>query len=210
MRILALVLSFLATTASAHEFWIEPLAYQVEPEGRLEAHLVNGQDFAGTKIPYLPRGFANFLIFTDANTAARVTGRAGDLPALITAVIFRDGSNSYEAFSQKASYLFEKSPRDEWYNYAQRTMECTKKMMGLKLYLSLKNYGTDIFRAHIEQTHDLTGKFAEMIREQPDFELATGPQSNIICFRYIIDGLDVDVTAARAALCEMEDTPEVN
>ena len=82
MRILALVLSFFATTASAHEFWIEPLVYQVEPDGRLEAHLVNGQDFAGTNIPFLPRGFANFLMFTDANTAARVTGRAGDLPAL--------------------------------------------------------------------------------------------------------------------------------
>lgn len=82
MRILALVLSFFATTASAHEFWIEPLAYKVEADGRLEAHLVNGQDFAGTKIPYLPRGFANFLMFTDENTAARVTGRAGDLPAL--------------------------------------------------------------------------------------------------------------------------------
>lgn len=82
MRIFALVLGLLASSAQAHEFWIEPLAYQVEADGRLEAHLVNGQEFAGTKIPYLPRAFANFLMFTDANTAARVTGRAGDLPAL--------------------------------------------------------------------------------------------------------------------------------
>ena len=82
MRIFALVLSLFASPAVAHEFWIEPLAYQVEADGRLEAHLVNGQDFAGVKIPYLPRGFANFVTFTDINTAARVRGRAGDMPAL--------------------------------------------------------------------------------------------------------------------------------
>jgi uncharacterized GH25 family protein len=82
MRIFALVLSLLASPAVAHEFWIEPLAYQVEADGRLEAHLVNGQDFAGVKIPYLPRGFANFITFTEINTAARVRGRLGDMPAL--------------------------------------------------------------------------------------------------------------------------------
>ena len=82
MRILALVLSLFASPAVAHEFWIEPLAYQVEADGRLEANLVNGQDFAGVKIPYLPRGIANFVVFTDLNSAARVRGRAGDMPAL--------------------------------------------------------------------------------------------------------------------------------
>ena len=82
MRSLALVFALLAGPVTAHEFWIEPLAYQVDENGRLEADLVNGQDFAGTKIPYLPRGFVNFLTFTDANTAAAVTGRQGDLPAL--------------------------------------------------------------------------------------------------------------------------------
>lgn len=82
MRALALILAFLATPAAAHEFWIEPLAYQVPPDGRLEAHLVNGQDFAGPKVPYLPRGFVNFLMFTDPATAAKVSGRAGDSPAL--------------------------------------------------------------------------------------------------------------------------------
>ena len=82
MRIFALVLSLFACPAVAHEFWIEPLAYQVDSEGRLEANLVNGQDFEGVKIPYLPQGFANFVTFTDIKTAARVRGRPGDLPAL--------------------------------------------------------------------------------------------------------------------------------
>ncbi len=107
------------------------------------------------------------------------------MPSLITAVIFKDGDNSYKAFSQEASYLFNKKPSEEWYNYAHRTMECTKKMMGLKLYLSLKNFGTDIFKTHIEYTHSLTKNFANIINNKDDFELAVKPQSNIICFRYL-------------------------
>lgn len=82
MRIVALVFSLFASPVAAHEFWIEPLAYQVAADGRLEADLVNGQEFAGTKIPYLPRGFANFIAFTNAANVARIEGRPGDFPAL--------------------------------------------------------------------------------------------------------------------------------
>lgn len=81
MRIFALVFGLLATPVTAHEFWIEPLAYQVAPEGRLEADIVNGEGFAGTKLPYLPQRFANFVLFAGTE-AARVQGRPGDLPAL--------------------------------------------------------------------------------------------------------------------------------
>ena len=59
------------------------------------------------------------------------------MPALITAVVFREGGRSYEAFSAKASYLFERSAREEWYNFAHRTLECTKTMMGMRLFVSL-------------------------------------------------------------------------
>ena len=114
------------------------------------------------------------------------------MPALITAVIFKDGKSSYEPFSQKASYLFEKRADEEWFNYAHRTMECTKKMMGLKLYLSLKNFGTDIFTAHVEYTHEISVEFSEIITKNNDFELAVKPQSNIVCFRYIKNDLDED------------------
>lgn len=107
------------------------------------------------------------------------------MPALITGVFFKNGKHSYEAFSQKASYLFEKDHYEEWYNMAQRTMECTKNMMALKLYTSLMTYGTEFFESYIDQVYDLTKKFANMIEDSPDFELAVEPQCNIICFRYI-------------------------
>jgi len=106
------------------------------------------------------------------------------MPALITSVLFKEGLHSYEAFSQKASYLFEKEARDEWYNFAHRTVECTKTMMGFRLYVCLQIYGTDMFQKYIDYSYGLTKSFASVIQESSDFELGIEPESNIICFRY--------------------------
>jgi L-2,4-diaminobutyrate decarboxylase len=110
------------------------------------------------------------------------------MPALITAVVFREGGHSYEAFSQKASYLFEKSAAEEWYNYAHRTMECTKTMMGMRLFISLAAYGTDFFGGYIDAAWDLAREFARRLGGAADFELAVEPESNIVCFRYLKSG----------------------
>ncbi|MFH0946957.1 MAG: aminotransferase class I/II-fold pyridoxal phosphate-dependent enzyme [Planctomycetota bacterium] len=111
-------------------------------------------------------------------------------PALATAVLFRDGAHSYQAFSQKASYLFEKESREEWYNFAHRTMECTKSMMGMKLYVALAVLGTDLFSEFVTASYDLTDAFAREIQDSPHFELAVEPESNIICFRYRKPGVE--------------------
>lgn len=71
----------LATPVAAHEFWIEPLAYQIAPDDRLQAHLVNGEEFTGPRQPYLPNRFVNFVLFS-GDEAERVRGRPGDSPAL--------------------------------------------------------------------------------------------------------------------------------
>jgi L-2,4-diaminobutyrate decarboxylase len=110
------------------------------------------------------------------------------MPALITAVLFREGTRSYETFSAKASYLFEKPAREEWYNPAHRTMECTKTMMGMRLFVSLAALGTDFFAHTVTSVYDLARGFAVLLRESGDFETAVEPESNIVCFRYLKKG----------------------
>jgi len=110
------------------------------------------------------------------------------LPSLITAVIFKDGRRSYEAFSQQASYLFQGEARDEWYNFAQRTLECTKRALGVTLYGSLALHGTRVFAEHVRRSYGLARSFARMIRAEKGFELAVEPESNIVCFRYVGSG----------------------
>jgi L-2,4-diaminobutyrate decarboxylase len=112
------------------------------------------------------------------------------MPSLTTAVIFKNGRHSYSAFSQEASYLFENQPQDEWFNYAHRTMECTKIMMGAKLYMCVKLLGTRYFSDYIDYTYDLTREFAGLIQSTADFQLLCPPESNIICFRFIRPGMN--------------------
>ena len=81
MRCFALLLTLFAAPLSAHEFWIEPLDYQIEADGSLQANIVNGQEFEGIKLPYLPNRFVNFLLF-NGEDVQRVSGRPGDQPAM--------------------------------------------------------------------------------------------------------------------------------
>ena len=110
------------------------------------------------------------------------------MPALVTAVVFRDGGRSFEAFSQNASYLFEKTATEEWYNFAHRTLECTKTMMGMRLFISLAAYGTDFFAGYVTAAWDLAREFARRLRTAGDFETASEPESNIVCFRHLKKG----------------------
>jgi L-2,4-diaminobutyrate decarboxylase len=106
------------------------------------------------------------------------------VPALNTLVMFRNGERSYETFAQKASYLFQKSQKNVWYNSAIRTIECTKSALGIVAYTALKYYGNEYYREYIDSRYDLAAKFAVMIRSDRQLQLAVQPESNIVCFRF--------------------------
>jgi len=106
------------------------------------------------------------------------------ISALTTAVLFKDGKRSYETFNQKAVYIFNKEERDLWFNSAVRTLECTKNMMGVKVYSILRTYGPQVFVDYFTACYDLGKQFAGLIRERSDFELPYEPESNIVCYRY--------------------------
>lgn len=50
-------------------------------DGRLEAHIVNGQNFEGVKLAYIPQRIANFVVFS-GDEIAPVEMRMGDTPGL--------------------------------------------------------------------------------------------------------------------------------
>lgn len=105
-------------------------------------------------------------------------------PALSTLLLFKNGSDSYKTFSQKAQYLWENEQDMDWYNYAKRTFECTKLMMSIRFFSIIQAYGRDIFDEYVTRQYDLAREFARMIRADKEFELAAEPMSNIVCFRY--------------------------
>jgi len=76
--ILALLMN---NSAIAHEFWIEPVQYQVEENSVLEAHLRNGENFAGSSVAHLTSQTTRFDVVTGERTDP-VIARLGDNPAL--------------------------------------------------------------------------------------------------------------------------------
>ena len=106
---------------------------------------------------------------------------------LITALIYKNGKDSYRTFHQKADYLWENSD-EEWFNLTKRTFECTKFNSILEVYSLIKDYGVGIFDEYVTYTYDLTRAFSKMLKANSNFEIAHEPESNILCFRIIQNG----------------------
>ncbi|MFZ0963233.1 MAG: aminotransferase class V-fold PLP-dependent enzyme [Terriglobia bacterium] len=107
--------------------------------------------------------------------------------SLATALLFRQGSHGYEAFSQEASYLFGRHAFPE-YDLGLRTIECTRPMQAWKLWICFQLYGECGLGELVTQKLDLARAFAALLKAQPDFELLTEPMCNILCFRHIPGG----------------------
>jgi L-2,4-diaminobutyrate decarboxylase len=113
-------------------------------------------------------------------------------PALATAVIFRDHARSWAAFEQKAQYLWDASKQGEWFNGARRTFECTKLSMSLKIAAIWRAHGREAFAENVRRVHANAVCFYEMLCRSERFEVATAPESNIVCFRALKTGIRED------------------
>lgn len=115
------------------------------------------------------------------------------MPGITTALIYKDGKTSNATFSQKADYLLEDSIEADWYNSGKRTFECTKNMMALHWFALLKTYGEELFDELVTTLYDLGKYFGELIEREAKLEIAVAPKTNIVCFRYINDDLNIDI-----------------
>ena len=113
------------------------------------------------------------------------------MPALVTAVLFKDARHAYEAFAQQASYLFQAAaPEDTWWDLGTRTLECTKRMMAIEVWATLRVHGEDWFGEVVDRLIVLAATLASKLEEAPDFELAMYPELNIVCYRYRPPGVE--------------------
>jgi uncharacterized GH25 family protein len=90
MRPLSIILKILGllvvtvpigTTLSAHEFWIDPVEFEIPKGDPLVANIRVGKNFSGAAFSFIPNRFKRFEVIT-AGVAYPVLGRLGDRPAL--------------------------------------------------------------------------------------------------------------------------------
>lgn len=113
-------------------------------------------------------------------------------PPLSTAVIYNARNRKINEFSPKADYLWQDQLSEEWWNSAKHTLECTKPLTIIHTYTIMRLYGDEIYRQNIDTLYDLGKEFAELVKVQSDIELALEPSSNIVCFRFAPNSVNLN------------------
>lgn len=116
MRLPAILFALtVACPVQSHEFWIEPQDYQVSPESMITGQLLNGQEFAGSQLGFLPLRFARFTVAVGMRQGD-VENRIGARPALDIEPL-ADGLHviAYQSRMSTLGY----SEWQKWLNFAE-------------------------------------------------------------------------------------------
>lgn len=113
------------------------------------------------------------------------------LPYGISALLVKDVSCLLACFSHEASYLRDYTPNLEDISPADLSLELTRNFRGLKLWLPLKLYGVEPFKAALEEKLLLTQYFYNEIQKIEGIEVVCMPELSIVAFRYLF-APDVD------------------
>jgi aromatic-L-amino-acid decarboxylase len=99
-------------------------------------------------------------------------------------VLVRDARHLSETFRILPEYLKDTHQHSEEFNFTDHGLQLTRGFRALKLWMSIKVFGMESFRAAIERGFELA-EFAETcLRKMPGWEIVTRAQMGILCFRY--------------------------
>ncbi|HEY0679220.1 MAG TPA: pyridoxal-dependent decarboxylase [Chitinophagaceae bacterium] len=109
-------------------------------------------------------------------------------------VLVRDASVHRNAFSVNASYLQQHErgliAGKEHYNHLG--IELSRGFRALKIWMSIKEHGLDKYRQLVRQNLQQAQYLAGLISANDQLELLAPVDMNIVCFRFVVPGLDND------------------
>ena len=94
-------------------------------------------------------------------------------------VVFKDPNNT-KAIEHHAKYIIRRGSRDQ----GSKTLEGSRPGMAMLIHSGLKILGRTGYELLIDQGIEKAKTFAEMISTDPDFELISAPELNILTYRY--------------------------
>jgi glutamate/tyrosine decarboxylase-like PLP-dependent enzyme len=118
-------------------------------------------------------------------------------------LLVRDGSALRDAFAIAPDYLQDTDGRREvnLYDYG---LQLSRAWRALKIWLSIRCFGLDAFRAAIDRGLDLAQHAERRIESSTAFELLSPASLGIVCFRRRFAGVsdELELTSLNAALNE--------
>ena len=116
-------------------------------------------------------------------------------------VVFRDPALA-SAVEHHAQYIIRKGSRD----LGSTTLEGSRPGMSMLIQSGLKILAREGYEILIDQGIDKARTFAEMIDNEPDFELITRPELNILTYRYCPQNVQEALAAATVDQSEKMNT----
>lgn len=103
------------------------------------------------------------------------------VPKACSVLLMHDLAALEHAFSHHEAYM----PHGEQLHAVDRSLEYSRPLRGLKLWLAFTVHGADAIRAAIQRNLDQAKLLAELIEADDRFELMTEPQLSAVCFRHL-------------------------
>ena len=114
------------------------------------------------------------------------------LPYDVGCVLTRDAAAQEQAFGTKASYLapMQRGLAVDNTYFADRGVQLSRSFRALKVWMSLKEQGSEKIGRIIKRNVAQARYLAEIVEAAPDLEVLAPVALNIACFRFHRDGLD--------------------
>jgi aromatic-L-amino-acid decarboxylase len=113
------------------------------------------------------------------------------LPYGTGALLVRDGAHLRAANEATADYLPAMPHPDEFYDPSQHGPDLSRGFPGLRVWLSVKLYGSDAFRSAIEEKRALTLDAARRIAALPNIVMDAPPELSLFAFHVTWPGATI-------------------
>ena len=113
-----------------------------------------------------------------------------------SAVLLRETGRRRAAFGHEERYMLHEG---DVANPVDRTLEYSRPLRSLRLWMAFRVHGAAQYRAWIEHTLANARHLTEALRDSSEFELLHDPMLSTVCFRHVPPGVD-DIDAHNVRL----------
>jgi glutamate/tyrosine decarboxylase-like PLP-dependent enzyme len=106
----------------------------------------------------------------------------------------REPGLMHHAFASNPEYLQDVAQGEDEVNFSERGIQLSRGLRAFKLWLSLKVFGAEAYRAAVERGCQIARDAEAMLRDSGRFEIVTSAKLAVVCFRLLRDGLDEEAT----------------
>jgi glutamate/tyrosine decarboxylase-like PLP-dependent enzyme len=107
-------------------------------------------------------------------------------------LLVRDGRALRDAFEIVPDYLRDSRADQDEVNFSDLGLQLTRTSRALKIWLSVRAFGLDAFRAAIDRSLDLAELARQHVETTPNLELLAPPSLGVLCFRRTVEDADED------------------